>query len=761
MRSIKRAPVWLTVLVVFLFSFVPASAFSAMTSDEKAIALNELSILQGDGSGDFYLDKQLSRSQASVFIVRLMGKDAYVSQNKDIYKSTKFTDVPAGSVYAPYIGYCVEQKIISGYSSVKFGPTDNISEKAFLKMVLGVLGYKANIDFDYDDTFKTAYSVGLVEDSSYQDKSGDNTNYLRRNVVDVLYNALNIEIKGANATIIQNLISSGIISKELAESAGVIKDSVATSITQVTALSANRVSIKFNEAVQSIDASSIQIYESGNASAKLNVTVESQGADEIILNTSGQVPDKKYTVAILTVRDQAGNITGSLSGEFSGYRPAVLKTDTFRISRIEPVSKNIVNIYFTQPININCENPSYYNIYQGGGLFVKGGTQTLTTKLLSNVNNGISLYLKGDAFSSGVSYDMNVSGDLTSLYGVRLGDGAGDSIKFDGKDTSGSDITISDASPLSENVVRVEFSQPVDPGYAGKFINYTISSATGDSIVVYKAVMSGVGDKKGKVVLLYLQNSLKKAMSYLLTVDTVMDMYRQKTYDGLKFWLSGTYPDRTNLSIVSVTEIDAGTIAVNFDRQLDPTSAVTCTNYTISGLTSDNYYVGSPAKALYDPESNPTVVKLFLPANKLLAPLANYKIRVETEMKDYLGAKPLLYPEWVFKTTDSMTSKPVMSEAVIISKDALRVGFNKDISRNITNISESNYTLKYNDGGTTLKKVPLSVSYINGTTIILRFDSLDPAVKYTLEFESLTDYSEANTRTSQDGLNSIAVSLGK
>ncbi|MBM6852564.1 S-layer homology domain-containing protein, partial [Oscillibacter valericigenes] len=53
---------------------------------------------------------------------------------------------PAGSSFAGYIAFCVERGLISGYADGTFRPTGTLTGFAFLKMLLGALGYDQSIE---------------------------------------------------------------------------------------------------------------------------------------------------------------------------------------------------------------------------------------------------------------------------------------------------------------------------------------------------------------------------------------------------------------------------------------------------------------------------------------------------------------------------------------------------------------------------------------------------------------------------------------
>ena len=91
--------------------------------------------------------------------------------------------------------------------------------------------------------------------------------------------------------------------------------------------------------------------------------------------------------------------------------------------------------------------------------------------------------------------------------------------------------------------------------------------------------------------------------------------------------------------------------------------------------------------------------------------------------------------------TEAGSNKIKVDSAKIISKDAIKVTFSKDIALEGQNILTSNYTLENITGDQVIKKIPLSVNYINGTTIILKFDKVDFNIPYSLRFNTLKDYS--------------------
>ncbi|MEI3349111.1 MAG: S-layer homology domain-containing protein [Dysosmobacter sp.] len=54
--------------------------------------------------------------------------------------------MPANHTFSGYIAYCAQKGIISGYGDGTFRPAGTLTGYAFMKMLLGALGYDADIE---------------------------------------------------------------------------------------------------------------------------------------------------------------------------------------------------------------------------------------------------------------------------------------------------------------------------------------------------------------------------------------------------------------------------------------------------------------------------------------------------------------------------------------------------------------------------------------------------------------------------------------
>ncbi len=178
----------------------------APTQTAAAEALCALGLVGGygknaDGSVNFALGDKLTRAQAFVLVVRFIGAEKDATAN---VQSHPFTDVPAWA--APYIGYVYANGITKGVSETKFDPDTEVSEAAFLTILLRVLGYDDGAgDFKWDDPYTLAQQVCIVDAKA-------NT-FNRGGAFVICYRALTATPKSGD-NIANQLIAKGVFTKE-------------------------------------------------------------------------------------------------------------------------------------------------------------------------------------------------------------------------------------------------------------------------------------------------------------------------------------------------------------------------------------------------------------------------------------------------------------------------------------------------------------------------------------------------------------------
>ena len=146
--------------------FGDSADLSGEAYEEAVNVMSEMGIIDGYTDGDFRPQGTLTRQAAAKIIACMMlGKTTAESLGTS---AAPFKDVPAGSSFAGYIAFCVERGLISGYADGTFRPTGTLTGFAFLKMLLGALGYDQSIE-GYTGTNWTvnvagrAYEIGLTD----------------------------------------------------------------------------------------------------------------------------------------------------------------------------------------------------------------------------------------------------------------------------------------------------------------------------------------------------------------------------------------------------------------------------------------------------------------------------------------------------------------------------------------------------------------------------------------------------------------------
>ena len=141
----------LVLSLVMVMSLVTVSAGAkdftdddAITYDEAVAVVSGVGIVDGYADGDFKPTNTLTRQAAAKVICNLiLGPTTAAELHAD---TAPYPDVPTTSEFAGYIAFCQSRKIISGYSDGTFKPGNTLTGYAFMKMLLGALGYDASLE---------------------------------------------------------------------------------------------------------------------------------------------------------------------------------------------------------------------------------------------------------------------------------------------------------------------------------------------------------------------------------------------------------------------------------------------------------------------------------------------------------------------------------------------------------------------------------------------------------------------------------------
>ena len=138
----------LVLALVMTMSLVTISAGAEDFTDADKVTYSEavdvmtaIGVVGGYADGSFNPTAGLTRGAAAKIICNmLLGP---TTAEALVANEAPFSDVAVDNVFAGYIAYCVNEGIISGYADGTFKPAAPLTGYAFMKMLLGALGYDA------------------------------------------------------------------------------------------------------------------------------------------------------------------------------------------------------------------------------------------------------------------------------------------------------------------------------------------------------------------------------------------------------------------------------------------------------------------------------------------------------------------------------------------------------------------------------------------------------------------------------------------
>ena len=141
----------LVLALVMTMSLVTVSAGAKDFTDNSKInhkeavdVMSAAKVIDGYAEGDFRPSNTLTRGAAAKIICNLiLGPTTAEALVAD---AAPYSDVPTTNNFAGYIAYCAKARIISGYADGTFRPAATLSGYAFMKMLLGALGYDATAE---------------------------------------------------------------------------------------------------------------------------------------------------------------------------------------------------------------------------------------------------------------------------------------------------------------------------------------------------------------------------------------------------------------------------------------------------------------------------------------------------------------------------------------------------------------------------------------------------------------------------------------
>ncbi len=229
-RNFMKKTAFIAVILTLVICFsVSTYAASNICYNDYAVKLSEIGVFKGTGSG-FELDREPTRLEGLIMLVRLLGKETEANQLSK--QPCVFNDVPDWG--RGYVNYAYKNGLTKGVSSDKFGTLDKMNGKSYMTFLLRSLGYDDSVnvkDFTWANSVEYAKSIGLLENDLYSKII--NSTFIRDYIAKSSYNTLKQPLKGSTTSLIQKLVSSGVITQTQADSLNSVNNSTSTILSSI------------------------------------------------------------------------------------------------------------------------------------------------------------------------------------------------------------------------------------------------------------------------------------------------------------------------------------------------------------------------------------------------------------------------------------------------------------------------------------------------------------------------------------------------
>lgn len=203
MRSFRKSVLSLILVVVLSLSLcVPGIAYNEAQAQDKAEALNALSLFKGTDKG-FELDRDMTRMEALIMMIRLTGNEYAAMYSEATHP---FTDAPTWEGAQGYVAYAYENGLIAGTSATTLDPNGKASTQMFMTLVLRALGYEDTDKTIWENWKDLSKSAGIFTDDVSENS------FLRGDMVSVSYAALSAKMQKEDMTLTESLLEKGTIS---------------------------------------------------------------------------------------------------------------------------------------------------------------------------------------------------------------------------------------------------------------------------------------------------------------------------------------------------------------------------------------------------------------------------------------------------------------------------------------------------------------------------------------------------------------------
>lgn len=272
MTRVKRFTAMIAAMTLVLSLLTVQAGAASSVPDElredyeyAAELLSSLGLFKGTDNG-FELDRVPTRTEASVMLIRLLGKETEALASTATHP---FTDVAKWA--DRYIAYMYDAGLTKGVSEDKFGSDSDCTAEMFATFVLRSLDYSEdNGDFTYKNSLSAARLEGLIT-SDYMLYLQDYA-FIRGDMALFSASALLMYVKDTDTLMIERLIGEGAVEEK---AAGELLDMLHA----VAALAYASYKDYENGSYNETEAETITYSEDGYQPGTLKISSVQQGTD--------------------------------------------------------------------------------------------------------------------------------------------------------------------------------------------------------------------------------------------------------------------------------------------------------------------------------------------------------------------------------------------------------------------------------------------------------------------------------------------------
>ena len=567
----KIISLFLTTIIII--SCVSINVFAEDLTDYSI--LKTLEIMVGDEDGNMRLDDKITRAEFTkvASTISSFRKSIPISQ-----KSSPFSDVPYTHWASAYIKAGVENGIVSGYPDSTFKPEKNVLYEEALTILLKILGYT---DADFGDSYPYGqYSIANNIDLT-EDVNAELFNELtRRQVADLLVNALNTKIKNTQQTPYNNFDVTKIEDSIILASN--IEDSAVPSNKIVTTTGTYEFT---NNMTEFVGLKGDIILKDGKTIIYFEPTDEDKFAklDKYVVYSSvsdGVIVYQNKDFSQINIQDNTTAYYNNNPTTFTNVKNALTMGDT---------------IYIKKDINNEID---YINIYKGNldGPYIFKGYTSLT-QTISNVDNYTVL-------RDGNTIDVTeLETNDVYYYSTELEILMAYSTKITGVYNS--------ATPNQETPISVDISgkiYEIEGGEAFQSLSSTGQFKYGDTVTILLG-------KDKKIAGVVSPNGVKNEIVGFVSGVGIKNYTNNKEKEQSHYFVNIVTPNGQSIEYKAKRDYSSWLntiVEVTFDGELVTLSKIREDNYKLSGkfnysaLTLDKYSLSKNIEIIdiYNTDSN-------------------------------------------------------------------------------------------------------------------------------------------------------------